>query len=73
MPEFGMLLGLIWPYHNMKYAMNVLINKKIIVKSKNIKQQEVFGIVESIHHHFTYNKAIDNNAELLYKPLFRGK
>ena len=71
MPKFGIVSGLIWPHHNIKYTMNILINKKIMVESKNIKQQEVFGIVEILHHHITCNKAIDNNAELLYKTIQR--
>lgn len=56
MAKYGMLLGLVAPHHNMEVAIDVLINPRIMVQSKDDIGEKVFGIVESICQHICYEE-----------------
>ena len=65
MVDFEVMLGLMWPHCNMEIGMDVLLCKRIMVKSKNCIQQEVFGIIDNVCQHIHYEQVADTNFELV--------
>lgn len=60
MADYGVMLGLKDPNHNMNIGMEILLCKRIMaVSTKDIKQ-EAFRIVESIRQ-YIYHKDQDND------------
>mmetsp|Transcript_34832 Transcript_34832/g.35386 ORF Transcript_34832/g.35386 Transcript_34832/m.35386 type:complete len:157 (+) Transcript_34832:462-932(+) len=69
--DYRAMICLQAPHHNMEIGINILLSKRIMVKSKNDTQQEVFWVVESICQHIRYEEP-DNIKQQLKTLLSEG-